>query len=44
MRKEVLLLPISLIATLPSFAQNVRLSRDVSGGYTSVYTMATGIP
>ena len=44
MRKEMLLLPISFIVTLPSFAQNVRLSRDVSGGYISVYTMATGIP
>src|SRR5215470_3818786 len=44
MRKETLLLAISLIITSSSFAQNVRLSRDVSPGYVSVYTMATGIP
>jgi hypothetical protein len=44
MRKETLVLAISLIVSLSSFAQNVRLSRDVSGGYLSVYTMATGIP
>ena len=44
MRKQMLFLAISFIVTLPSFGQNVRLSRDESGGYISVYTIATGIP
>src|SRR6516225_11166841 len=45
MRKKLLFLTISLVVSLPSFGQNVRLSRDTSsGGYVSVYTMATGIP
>ena len=43
--RKMLFLAISLIVTLPSFGQNVRLSRDSPrGGYVSVYTMATGIP
>ena len=44
MGKKLLFLAMSLIVTLPSFGQNVRLSRDTSGGYVSVYTMTTGIP
>src|SRR6516162_10262713 len=43
MGKKLLFLAMSLIVTLPSFGQNVRLSRDTSGGYVSVYTMTTGI-
>ena len=45
MRKKLLFLTISVIVRLPSFGQNVRLSHDTatSGGYVSVYTMATGI-
>ncbi|WP_035354219.1 sialidase family protein [Edaphobacter aggregans] len=36
----------SLLLTLlpPAHSQNVRLTNDVSGGYTSAYTLATGNP
>ena len=37
---------LALTVGVPSvaFCQNVRLTNDVSGGYTSAYTLATGIP
>ena len=34
----------TLIAVPSSTGQNVRLTNDVAGGYTSAYTLATGIP
>jgi hypothetical protein len=39
---KLLLIVLILVPTL--FAQNVRLSNDVGGGYTSVYTLATSQP
>ena len=34
-----------LLTILPAaHSQNVRLTNDVSGGYVSAYTLATGIP
>jgi len=44
MGNKVLLFTLSLGAASLALSQNVRLSNDVAGGYTSVYTLATGTP
>src|SRR5215813_981167 len=44
MRNSILLIALSLAWAPIALAQNVRLTNDVGGGYTSVYTLATGIP
>jgi hypothetical protein len=44
MGNKVLLFALSLGAASLALSQNVRLSNDVAGGYTSVYTLATGTP
>jgi len=43
MRNRILLLILNLAWVSMAPAQNVRLTNDVAGGYTSVYTLATGI-
>src|SRR5215813_2561876 len=43
MRNRILLLALNLAWVSMAAAQNVRLTNDVAGGYTSVYTLATGI-
>src|SRR5216683_1702933 len=43
-RNRFFLLALSLGAASLALCQNVRLTNDVSGGYTSAYTLATGIP
>jgi hypothetical protein len=44
MRFSSLFLAMSFSLTLSpaAFSQNVRLTNDVSGGYVSAYTLATG--
>ena len=44
MRSGILLLALNFAWASVVQAQNVRLTNDVAGGYTSVYTLATGIP
>src|SRR2546425_809912 len=44
MKKTVLFSILILGFTSLALGQNVRMTNDVAGGYTSVYTMATGIP
>src|SRR5262245_57388397 len=44
MRKRILLVALSLASSAIAMAQNVRLTNDGPGSYTSVYTLATGIP
>src|SRR6516165_6897521 len=43
MRNSILMIALSLAWAPIALAQNVRLTNDVGGGYTSVYTLATGI-
>src|SRR5215468_10000542 len=43
MRNRILFLALNLAWASVAPAQNVRLTNDVGGGYTSVYTLATGI-
>jgi hypothetical protein len=43
MRQSVLVIVLSIAWTPMAVAQNIRLTNDVGGGYTSVYTLATGI-
>jgi len=42
MRNGFLLLTLSLSVTSLAIGQNVRLTNDVTGGYSSAYTIATG--
>jgi len=42
MGNKVLLFTLSLVAASLVLGQNVRLTNDAAGGYTSVYTLATG--
>jgi hypothetical protein len=35
---------VLLVAAAPALGQNIRLTNDTGGGYTSTYTLATGIP
>src|SRR5579859_5606013 len=42
MRNGFLLLTLSLSVTSLAIAQNVRLTNDMNGGYSSAYTIATG--
>ena len=44
MANRFLLLALSLGVTSLALCQNVRLTNDFGGGYTSTYTLATGIP
>src|SRR5438876_3482629 len=44
MRSGIPLLALNFAWASVVQAQNVRLTNDVAGGYTSVYTLATGIP
>jgi hypothetical protein len=44
MATRLLVLTLSLVTASLAFGQNTRLTNDFSGGYTSVYTLATGIP
>src|SRR5215510_7992947 len=44
MRSRTLLIALSFALTPVALSQNVRLTNDVAGGYTSVYTLATGTP
>src|SRR5437870_13107063 len=44
MRNRMLFLLVNFVWASVALAQNVRLTNDVAGGYTSVYTLATGIP
>lgn len=44
MKKMRPILPLCFTCVSLAFGQNVRLTNDVSGGYTSVYTLATGVP
>jgi hypothetical protein len=44
MGTRFVLLALNLGLTSLALCQNVRLTNDVSGGYTSAYTLATGIP
>src|SRR2546426_6685330 len=44
MRNGIQLLALNFAWASVVQAQNVRLTNDVAGGYTSVYTLATGIP
>jgi len=44
MRNRMLFLALNFAWISVAQAQNVRLTNDVGGGYTSVYTLATGIP
>jgi hypothetical protein len=43
MATRLLVLTLSLVTASLAFGQNTRLTNDFSGGYTSVYTLATGI-
>ena len=40
----MLFLLVTFVWASVALAQNVRLTNDTGGGYTSVYTLATGIP
>src|SRR5437660_253478 len=44
MNNKALFLSLSLTTASIAVGQNVRLTNDVAGGYTSAYTLATGIP
>ena len=44
MKTAILFLALTVIFAGSVFGQNVRMSNDVAGGYTSMYTLATGIP
>src|SRR5260370_15187842 len=44
MRNGSLLLTLSLSVTSLAVGQNARLTNDVAGGYSSAYTIATGVP
>ena len=44
MRTKFLLLAASFAVASLAPGQNVRLTNDVGGGYTSAYTLATGVP
>src|SRR5579864_485160 len=44
MGNKVLFFALSLGAASLALSQNVRLTNDAAGGYTSVYTLATGTP
>ena len=44
MQNRFSLLALSFCTASVAFCQNVRLTNDVNGGYTSVYTLATGMP
>src|SRR5215469_14036122 len=41
---RLFVIALSLVFASLAFGQNTRLTNDLSGGYTSVYTLATGIP
>src|SRR5215510_11613995 len=42
MRNRILLIALSVASAPMALSQNVRLTNDQAGGYTSVYTLATG--
>src|SRR5260370_31935308 len=44
MRNGFILLTVSVSVTSLAVGQNARLTNDVGGGYSSAYTIATGIP